>query len=440
MERKPQKNRKKAVKYPYFLSEILLAVAPAVLLFSFGSGGYTDIQDVKNRVFLLLFGGYLLLMLLFTLEMLLLRTIKLCSPGELWRQSSAVQRLVALFWAASVLSALVSPHFPQTLLGMSRNEGLLTVTVYCGCFLCLSVYGRIKEYMLWVAGGAMSVFAVICLLQLRGLNPLGLFPEGYNYFDADIAYTGSYLGTTGNAGITAALLCLAFPVFWVLLLRLKGKTRLLLLIPAALCLAVLVQMRVEAGWAAVLVGTPVTCAAVIPMKAGRRKWLWAGVAALFAAGLAWVFFGSHSGSLLELQQVLRGNWDPSFGSYRADIWQKVLAKIPERLLLGAGPDTMLAAGIAVGVSPVDAAHNEYLNVLYHQGLLGLLCYGSALVVSAVGWLRRSPGNFRAAALGAGVLGYCIQACFSISMCQSAGLFWIVWALLERAGRNEEVLL
>lgn len=431
------KTKTKEPKYPFVLTEILLCVAPVLLILYPGTGGYQSIQEAKNSVFLLVFGGYLLLMLLFTLEMLLVRRIKLISPKKLWCRASGVQRLIFVFWVATILSAVLSPYFPYTLTGMSRNEGLLTISIYCGCFLCVSSFAKRKPYLIWVLGAVMTVLCGICLLQLQGLNPLGLYPAGYNYFDADVAYLGSYLGTIGNAGLTAALLCLMLPLFWVLLLRLSGKLKLLLIIPTVLCLIVLIQMNVQAGIMALLVGTPVTLATVFPINKGRRKWLWGGVAVLFFAGFCWVYFGQHTaGAIYELHEILHGNWDPFFGSGRIHAWKNILARVPRRPLLGTGPDTMLAAQITLGSNPVDVAHNEYLNILYHQGFFGFIPYLTALVLSAIKWLRKSPERALAAALGGGVLYYSIQAFFSFSMCQSAGLFWLIWALLERAAHKE----
>ena len=203
-------------------------------------------------------------------------------------------------------------------------------------------------------------------------------------------------------------------------------------------------MNVQAGLLAILAGTALMLPVVLPVgKRGKTAlWLLAAAGAGLCLCLVWTTSRTW-GTIYELREVLHGNWEDSFGSGRVYIWKQVLSRVPEHLWLGAGPDTMAAAQIvgytyrdpALGTSVpfiVDVAHNEYLNVLYHQGVLALLAYLAALAGSAVRWFRGSGQSAGAAALGGAVLCYCIQAFFGFSMCQTAGLFWVSWALLESA--------
>ena len=436
--------KKKVPKFPYLLTRGFLYLALSLYLLYAGSGGYGSIQTAKFSLFIILFGGYLALMALCTAELLVVGRLKLPPIKTVFRSSTPTQRAVVLFWLATTAATLLSSYRGEALLGMSRQEGLLTISIYCGVFLCVSVFGRMEKGMLLAFGGAMTVFSVIALLQMQGYNPLSLYPNGVNYFDADIKYAGSYLGTAGNAGLTAALLCMAIPLFWVTILRRKEKERLWLLLPLGLSLAALLQSKIQAGLLALLLGTLLTVPTVVSVAEGKRKKLYLAAAALLAAGLILVaLIPVGSGTLYELQQILRGNWDGDFGTGRIRIWQEVLKQVPQHLLLGTGPDTMAAAQLLQSAEAngmvffVDVAHNEYLNILYHQGVLGLLPYLAALVLSAVQWIKKSPGNGTVAALGAAVLCYGIQAFFSFSMCQSAGVFWILWALLERESRLTE---
>ena len=138
--------------------------------------------------------------------------------------------------------------------------------------------------------------------------------------------------------------------------------------------------------------------------------------------------------------------EDSFGSGRVYIWKQVLQRVPEHLLLGTGPDTMAAAAIE-GFSyydaafdlyiqiQVDLAHNEYLNILYHQGLPALAVYLTALGVTAASWLRRGRRSVPLAVCGSGILWYGIQVVFGFSLYLTAPLFWAVWALAERESRE-----
>lgn len=428
-------------RVPAAVTNGFVVLMGTVFLLYTGTAGYAAIQEAKRSAFFLLAGGYLLVLAGYGLFALLTDKVRPRSPAALWRKANWAQRLVVCYWLFTLLSALCSPFGMQTLLGMSRGEGLLTQTLYCGTFLCLSSFARPNRWMARALGGVMAAFCLLCLVQMQGYNPFSLYPGGLTYLDANIHYAGIYLGTVGNADLVAALLCLTLPLFAGLALNGTGRLRWLYLLPAALCALVLIRMDVQAGLAGAGLGLLLATPKLLPLPPKWRKIAYFSVIFLLLAGIAAVLLtNTATGTVYELQQVLRGNWQDNFGSGRVRIWRQVLSRIPQRPLMGFGPDTMSACGITGyfwhhGQSDtsipmvVDAAHNEYLNILFHQGIPALLSYLGALAVTAVHWLRsRDPS---AAALGSGLLCYAIQAFFGISMCHTAGLFWLMWALLER---------
>ena len=346
-----------------------------------GCGGYRSIVDAKYPLFLLLCGLYAAAMTLLTL-----RTLP--SPTALWRGASWTQRLIAVYLLFTWLSAFFSPYFPETLVGVSRHEGALTITLYCLCFLFVSVYGRAERGMLCALGGTVLIFCTICVLQLFGYNPLLLYPAGATYFDGNVAYPGTYLGTIGNVDLVAAFLCLSIPLFWVTLFRSRDKRRWWLLLPLSAAVYVLLDMWVLAGIVGVFGGTllalPMLCSDV---RWRKRALLVLGIGFVGALFMLWRF--DFGGALHELHELLHGNFDGSFGSGRIHIWRSVLREIPSHLWLGTGPDTMLRAslppferfdaarGVTI-VAQIDVAHNEFLNILFHQGIFALLAYLGAL--------------------------------------------------------------
>ena len=153
----------------------------------------------------------------------------------------------------------------------------------------------------------------------------------------------------------------------------------------------------------------------------------------------WFYRGESSGMIYEASEVLHGSWDDTFGSRRVYIWRSVLGRVSENLLFGTGPDTLGHWDIApftryseeLGTTltaRIDAAHNEYLQILACTGLLSLLCYLGALMYTAVKWFR-APDNSLSAVAGTGVLFYCVQAFFGISMPITAPFFWAGLAVL-----------
>lgn len=446
------KKRKKIkeLQFPILLTDILLGLSVSVYILYPGLRGYAGIRHAKYALFCFLFGGYLAFMLLLGAESLLLGRFRFPSPKRLWSALSVVQKLVLGYWGMTVISTICSPNRSDAWLGMTRDEGLLTISIYCACFLCVSAFARPKPWLIAVFGGTMTVFCVICLWQLCGGNPLGLYPAETNYYGAGVDYSGEYLGTIGNADLTAALLCMAIAVFWGVLWKGRNSQRFWLLIPAVLCLVTVLLSKVQAGLLAVFLGVLLTIPIVCTNDKVRQKHMTLlSATILLLVPLCIYNSGAASGTIYELKQILHGDWQDAFGSGRIGIWRNVLALMPNHLWFGAGPDTMRAASIVWGYQKVngtqvgiliDVAHNEYLNILYHQGIFALLFYLSAIAVLLLQWIKRGTRSVTAAACGSAILFYTIQALFGFSMCATASIYWLTLALLNNALHKEEVTI
>lgn len=406
--------------------------ASTLFLLGFGPAGYRQITGAKLVLFCAVFGSFLAALVICAL-MGRLRPLR--KPG-------LVQILVLLYWLASLISALLSPWRREALLGGPRDEGLLAITVYAAAFLALSCFAAPKERMLQVFAAAVGLNCLVCLLQTAGLNPLSLYPDGLGWADRYTGYNGAFIGLTGNADFTAAVLSLAFPLCWAGALRLKKP---LYLIPALLCLLVLILGETRGGLLGAVCGSVLALPAVLPLgKAGRRR-LWLGILSGAALTLALLWFLPLPGTLGEAHSLLHGRAEDGFGSGRIFIWRNTLPLLRERLLQGGGPDTFARRMTAVFTRvqedgrvirrTIDCAHNEYLNILVNQGLPALLLYLSALTCSLLRWFRRR-GGAAAAVTGAALLCYALQAFFGISTPSCAGFFWIVWGLLEAAENRE----
>ena len=105
----------------------LAAMAGLYLLYP-GRGGYGDIVNEKLTLYWCLTGGYLLALFLWAgwalhhgARLSLRRYLRTCT----WPERFCLVYLV-LTW----VSALASPWFPETILGVSRWEGALNLTLY----------------------------------------------------------------------------------------------------------------------------------------------------------------------------------------------------------------------------------------------------------------------------------------------------------------------
>ena len=401
------------------LTDTYLALLLSVYLLYPGFGGYQEITAQKWKVYLFLSGGYVVCLLLLRMECAAVGAQKIPSARELGQAIALPQRLAIGYLLAAIVSAALSEYRLTAVWGSGRCEGSITIALYCLSFVLVSLYARPKRWMLWLFAAAVSMNCIWALFQLAGGNPFRLYPEGMNYFDANVRYSGEFLGTVGNADILSAVLSLSIPAFWAAFLRMKDRRRYILLLPIALALVVLAKAFVAGGILAVS-GAVLLSAPILLDGARARKRAWLAVAGtLTAVAVAVYFLGEQFGGFLyEASELMHGRWDDSFGSSRLYIWRNVLKLVPEHPFFGGGPDTLglrtdaaferydESLGLMIR-SSIDTAHNEYFNILINQGFLGLLPYAALLAVSAARWLKTARKSLTAAVCGCAVLGYCI---------------------------------
>ena len=495
------------------LTSIFIALLLSVFLLTFPLEGYGAIGAFKYRLFLILCGGYVAIMIVLRAQLVLIGSRPVGKISDRIREVPITLKLLFLFLFFTVLSALLS-HYPGTFVGSFRQDGALTVAIYVlSCFF-VARYVRPQKWMLYLLGGGAVLFSLLAFVQLTGANPFGLYPEGHNYYGAGVYYSGEFLSTIGNAGLGAAYVSLTAGVLAMALIKFEFQGKWLLAFPLFIVALLIFEMGIYAALVALTVGfllmlpvavtnqrsltntllvltiilgafclsqvlvfqdgpilfapLPVPLAlaagfvallAVLVRKSSilgavLRRWYRGGalVAILAVTGGAllylWFYEGYPSGLIYEASQALRGRWDDTFGTRRVYIWRNVLEHIRlGNLLFGTGPDTLgfwpieaftryipeIGHTVVVGI---DAAHNEYLHLLATNGLLALLAYLGALLFAAVCWLR-SPENPLLAVTGAGILFYCIQAFFGISMPITAPFFWTCFAVFIYAHNLKE---
>jgi len=147
--------------------------------------------------------------------------------------------------------------------------------------------------------------------------------------------------------------------------------------------------------------------------------------------------------IYELREVLHGNIQDEFGTYRAYIWRNAFEVFPEYPIIGSGPDTFFYAFPEDAHRIVDEdyenAHNEYIQRLICQGILGLILY---LVFLGGILLKSIPKAFKnplvMAALAAFVA-YLAQAFFNISVVIASQMMWVLAGMLASKRVREATL-
>lgn len=413
-----------------------------VFLFFCGTQGYQGIFEAKAKIFFLICGGYIIISFLLALEGVIIGEIKPPPLNVLFKETTWFQRAILIYIILTWISALLSPYGPISILGATRHEGALTITIYGLSCVFASKFGRLNQMLYYIFLTSSVIFSVLCIFQLRGGNPFLLYPEGHNYSGAYVDYAGAYLGTIGNVDAVAAYLAMEIPLLWGIILKKAGSSRFLSIPPLILAIYVLLKMSVLAGIVGVIAGILIPIPILLPLQRKYRRIAW-GVLAASAIVFAALLYAADvgTGMLHEVHELLHGNIDPDFGSGRIHIWGEVLRQIPEHLWLGTGPDTMFLAGLegfsrydsihGINIaSQIDVAHNEYLNILFHQGIFALAAYIAILGISLKKWLSSGYSNPMTAIFGSAALGYCVQAFFGFSICITAPFFWLILGLIN----------
>ncbi|MBQ8248993.1 MAG: O-antigen ligase family protein [Clostridia bacterium] len=424
---------------PDKITSVYLASMFTVFLLGFGDGGYANIAEAKLTLFFVI---NILYILSIALSCRFLKNNGIEFPRKNFAPiKKAAYIFAALYSLFTVVSAVISPHFPSTLIGASRYEGALTITTYCVIFILVSEFARPTKKLYFVFCAAVILFDFICILQLFGLNPLYLYPSGMNYYDAGVRYLGAYIGTIGNADFTAAFLCLSLPLF-VFMINRQNKPQFIVSVSAfTLSLIVLIKINVSAA----LLGIFAAVLLMIPLlfKFTKKLCILYFAVVILLALTAFIIIRSVDFKpvlLHELHMILNGTFSDAYGSGRIGIWRNVIGVIADAPVFGKGPDTMIFEDIAPFTqylpstgkevtSNIDSAHNEYLNILYHQGVIGLISYLGLLGSVFAFLIKGMKRNRLSAALGICAAAYCVQAFFGISTVMSASFFWICLGLI-----------
>ena len=411
--------------------QVWVGVFLTVYLLYPGWKGYTGISAAKTLFFYLFTGALVLLGIWLLAEDFRAGRRVSLTPAQLFALG---------FWGFTLLSAAFSPYGAKAWYNESAHEAALTVSLYVLLFLIVSRWGKPSEALFRVLTVVLGLFCLLCLLQALGLNPLGLYPKGMNFYDGyGVKYKGAYAGTIGNVDIVSAFLALTAPM--VLLYSLKQKPRQAwpLWVLCGVCLFVLIWIRVLCGLVGLAGGAVIILLVLCPDR--QRKWLLLGFG-LLALGLLALLWAVDLpiGLFHELHEILHGRFQDSFGTGRFYIWRQMLARIPERLWLGVGPDAARFSGLEpfirydeagkeVARATITDAHCYPLHILYCQGLPALLCWLGAVGAVLVHWVRARRDR-AAAILGGGLACFLCAMLFCFSSVIVMPFFWLAMGLLE----------
>lgn len=140
---------------------------------------------------------------------------------------------------------------------------------------------------------------------------------------------------------------------------------------------------------------------------------------------------------------LNGAWGTDRGSIYAHCMEAFYTFSPLEKLFGGGPDALLrydAANRLFSDALLDAAHNEYLQLLLTVGVFGLACYLAFLFLVMKTGVRNAQKSRDPSVLGSllAVIGYSVSAAVGIAQPVSTPFFYLFCALCTACySTNEE---
>ena len=147
------------------------------------------------------------------------------------------------------------------------------------------------------------------------------------------------------------------------------------------------------------------------------------------------FYNFKSGMLHEMHELLHGNFDDNYGTYRIFLWKRTVTLIPEFPLLGSGPDTFAIRFMAkytadvAAIGPLtinDTAANVYLTMIINVGIIGLFTYLSFIFFQLKKGITKM-NNYSAVLLIA-IICFLIQDFFNLWLVIVTPIFWLLMAL------------
>jgi len=303
------------------------------------------------------------------------------------------------------------------------NINFVSTYACMAILLCgfLFVRHNSKLRYVWLSGSALNLWLLIMTSYSGMVGTLAAMVLAIPFITQSKKYLGRFFILASSF---AAVLFLHRLFYNTLVLGAATAAELIILAALMLLLAA--------------AGLSLSKAAYAPQPDAPVKWKRGVIliAVCIIAGLAGIliFGGSDSaGPVYQAREILRGNVQDDFGTHRIHIWRNALRAVPQRPLIGSGPDSFYYAfpRDAQGVfnEYYDKAHNEYVQILVCQGILGLLSY---LVFLGTVFIKAVPKAFRNPLIMpvlAAFTGYCIQAFFNISLPIVGQFLWVFAGLV-----------
>lgn len=356
--------------------------------------------------------------------------------------------LIAIFGVISVFFAI---NKATALNGYKqRYEGLYSILYYLTILLLSSFvskkYKKVLVYCILACGVFHAFYAIFQLYELFGVR---IYKHTYSHFDETLnRVVGNTriwaLGCTTNPNVFGAymLICISYAIGFFIDNKKVIKKIIFGLLIALFMFGIMISNCMSAVVGLAFVGIFVLVYSIKSKLFKELIIIFAIIASM--VGLAIVLDKTKlvrdvKRTADQSVELVKGNVDDSYGTNRIFIWKETLKVVPKYLLHGAGIDNFYYAfdggPIIYRNMAFDKAHNEYLQTLVTQGIFTAISY-IALYGYVVFYGIRNSIKKKEVYLVLPVIGYVVQAFFSISVIELAPIFYMALGLCGYKSDNK----
>lgn len=166
-------------------------------------------------------------------------------------------------------------------------------------------------------------------------------------------------------------------------------------------------------------------------------------------GVAVIYFINFTdGFLYEIHQMLHGNFDDDFGTYRVFLWKRAISLVKDYPIIGTGADTFAIRFMEKYTQDVaelgeltinDTAANSYLTMLVNIGLMGVISYLIYISFQIINGIKKA--NQYSIIFLIAFICFIIQDFFNLWVVIVTPIFWVLMAIMfisteKTKGTNE----
>jgi putative inorganic carbon (HCO3(-)) transporter len=355
-----------------------------------------------------------------------------------------IDKLLLLFIGILFISSLMGVDIQNSFIGkVTDREPFLLYLCYFINFLLLSKKFKLSKNFIDVLLIFASIVSLYSFIQFFGINPIPL---------DKVRRTMEYqpFSTLGYRNAIGAYISIFLPIAIALFVY-KGEKK--YIFATSILFLGLISSTTRSSWVALII-----CVVIFFALSFKNKKMLVNLGIVLVTMLV-IFFGINylkSGainarllSISDDAMSLKQSGNEMAGSGRIYIWKNGINLLWDKPLLGYGVDNFSTAFLGAHRSETDfmvkslggvvtKAHNEYLQILICNGIFAFLLYLGILatVVLKAGGRAVKESNIQLIAITVGIVSYCVQAFFNISIVSVAPVFWamlgIGWGVAMQA--------